>query len=252
MIAQKPYVPKKRTGTKRKDTFDVINAKKDVKRRRQAATSETSSSTSRILCSSCQEEGHKSARSRVCRNYNLKLKELLQIKLGSNYQKYTVSIPFASFCRETLKKSNFLKKIKAISGFIREVILKAQLFVNYYILKHPNKLTNDFFEQNFWYIISRIVRAGPDKIKSILKDYRNRRKERPNEENLDVDQLTNPLVYLSSTTTNEWAKELRTISVKIRRSAAVQEEHTPHIPQSERYYNLNTIRILQKEEQKPL
>ncbi|PHZ13402.1 uncharacterized protein RHIMIDRAFT_305406 [Rhizopus microsporus ATCC 52813] len=80
--------------------------------------------------------------------------------------------------------------------------MKAQLFVNYFILKHPNKLTNDFFEQNFWYTISKIVRAGPDKIKSILEDYRNRRKERSDEENLDVDQLTNAFVFLSSTTTN--------------------------------------------------
>ncbi|KAL4213850.1 hypothetical protein AB4K20DRAFT_1888734 [Rhizopus microsporus] len=95
----------KRAGTKRKDAFDVINAKKkDVKRRRQTA----------------------------------------------NYQRYTVSIPFASFYRETPKKANSLEKIKAISGFIKKVILEAQLFVNYFILKHPNKLTNDIFEQNFW------------------------------------------------------------------------------------------------------
>ncbi|ORE04606.1 hypothetical protein BCV72DRAFT_312482 [Rhizopus microsporus var. microsporus] len=169
-----PAQNSKRTDTKRKDTFDVIKAKKDGKRRHQAAISETPSSTN----------------------------ELLQIKLGSNHQRYTVSIPFASFCRETPKKANSLEKIKTISGFIREAILKSQLFVNYFILKHPNKLTNGFFEQNFWHTISRIVRAGPDKIKSILVDYRNRRKERPNEENLDVDQLTNSFVYLSSTTTH--------------------------------------------------
>ncbi|ORE06558.1 hypothetical protein BCV72DRAFT_120817, partial [Rhizopus microsporus var. microsporus] len=171
-----PAQNSRRTGTKRKDTSDTIKAKKGVKRRRQAATSEAPSSTSRVVCSSCQEEGHKSARSRACRNYNLKLK--------------------------APKKANSLEKIKAISGFVREVIMKAQLFVNCFILKHPNKLTNDFFEQNFWYTISKIVRAGPDKVKSILEDYRNRRKERSDEENLDVDQLTNAFVFLSSTTTN--------------------------------------------------
>jgi hypothetical protein len=185
------YANLQHKGIKRKDTSNVITAKRDAKRIRQVATSVASSSASAIIYSSCQQEGHKNARSRECRNYNLKLTELIPTKLGSsNYQRYTVSIPFSSFCKETPNKANSLEKIKDISGFTREVILKAQLFINYFIIKHPNKLTNDFFDQNFWYTISITVRgdSDPSKIKSTLERCRNKRKERPNEEgNLDVD-----------------------------------------------------------------
>jgi hypothetical protein len=197
------YANLQHKGIKRKDTSNVITVKRDAKRIRQVATSAASSSVSTIICSSCQQEGHKSARSRECRNYNLKLTELIPTKLGSsNYQRYTVSIPFSSFCKDTRNKVNSLEKIKDILGFIREVILKTQLFINYFIIKHPNKLTNGFFDQNFWYTISIIVRGYPDpaKIKFTLKKYRNKRNEKPNEEDsLDVDQLTNSFVELSTT-----------------------------------------------------
>lgn len=41
--------------------------------------------------------------------------------------------------------------------FLRQVIYKAQILVNYYILNYPGNLSNDLFEQNFWYTICRLV-----------------------------------------------------------------------------------------------
>ncbi|KAI7903138.1 uncharacterized protein BX663DRAFT_568118 [Cokeromyces recurvatus] len=46
------------------------------------------------------------------KNYNLKLAELLQIKLGINLSKiYSLSIPFATFCKNTPKQSQFFGKV---------------------------------------------------------------------------------------------------------------------------------------------
>ncbi|GAA5813805.1 hypothetical protein MFLAVUS_007292 [Mucor flavus] len=82
-------------------------------------------------------------------------------KLGS-HQRYTLSVPFETLCNDTPNKANALKKVKDISSFVRKVLFKAQLFVNHFILQHPTKLINDFFDQNFWYTISRVIRASSD------------------------------------------------------------------------------------------
>ncbi|KAL7324571.1 hypothetical protein PS15p_209750 [Mucor circinelloides] len=115
----------KRTSTQRKDSPALITAKRNAKRSRQASTSTALSSKNN--CSSCQEEGHSSARSSQCKNYNPKLPERLQIRLGS-HQRYTLSVPFETLCNDTPNKANALKKVKDISNFVREDLFKAQLF----------------------------------------------------------------------------------------------------------------------------
>lgn len=79
-------------------------------------------------------------------------------------------------------------------------MFKAQLFVNHFILQHPTKLTNDFFEQNFWYTISIVIRGSSDKVKPTLQAYKDTKKGRPAGQNLDVDQLASSFVNLSATT----------------------------------------------------
>lgn len=41
--------------------------------------------------------------------------------------------------------------------FLRNVMYRAQLFINYYILKYPANLPNEFFQQNFWYSLCRLI-----------------------------------------------------------------------------------------------
>lgn len=53
-----------------------------------------------------------------------------------------------------------LAKIQSLSVFLRKVVVRAQLFVNYYILKHPEGLTNDFSQQNFWCSVCRLVNGN--------------------------------------------------------------------------------------------
>ncbi|GAA5811153.1 hypothetical protein MFLAVUS_004583 [Mucor flavus] len=97
------------------------------------------------------------------------------------------------------RTSSSLEKVKDISGFIREVLFKAQLFVNFFILQHPPKLTNDFFDQNFWYTITRVIRGSSDEVRPILQAYKDKKKERPADQNLNVVLLTSSFVELSAT-----------------------------------------------------
>ncbi|KAI9350458.1 hypothetical protein BD770DRAFT_429710 [Pilaira anomala] len=52
----------------------------------------------------------------------------------------------------------FINKVKIISAFSREVIFKAQLFVNYYIITNClTTIPNEIFTKNFWYSICMLI-----------------------------------------------------------------------------------------------
>ncbi|GAA5812653.1 hypothetical protein MFLAVUS_006110 [Mucor flavus] len=137
-------------------TFEEKQAKGNAKRSRIATPT---SKTQITVCSSCKNSGHTSARSKDCPNHDPTMNELIQTKLGNNHQRYTVSLPLKSFFKKENESSfeNSLLKIKALSSFLRDVTFKAQVFVNYYILKHSKDLSNDIFKQNFWYSVCRVV-----------------------------------------------------------------------------------------------
>ncbi|KAL4213199.1 hypothetical protein AB4K20DRAFT_1864721 [Rhizopus microsporus] len=93
--------------------------------------------------------------------------------------------------------SSVRNKIKVmLVGLVQDIYLE-----QFIALKKHAKLENTQSSDSTEALCAQISKRT-DKIKSILNDYRNRRKERQNEENLDVGQLTNSFVYLSSTTTN--------------------------------------------------
>ncbi|CAO3683280.1 unnamed protein product [Rhizopus stolonifer] len=50
-----------------------------------------------------------------------------------------------------------VNKIKKLSGFLRIMMFKAQAFINYYIIKYPQNLPKELFQQNFWYSLYRVV-----------------------------------------------------------------------------------------------
>ncbi|KAI8061405.1 hypothetical protein BDF21DRAFT_455741 [Thamnidium elegans] len=83
----------------------------------------------------------------------------------TSYQLYTVSITLKSFIRQDEGNPNKLleyqERIITQSSFLREVVYKAQLLVNYYILNNANNnveyLSNDIFEKNFWYRVCRLI-----------------------------------------------------------------------------------------------
>ncbi|KAI7892609.1 uncharacterized protein EV154DRAFT_400804, partial [Mucor mucedo] len=139
---------------KRKDTAEEKYNKSAAKRARNSNLVIAAA----ISCKSCGESGHSSARSKQCSHHNFTIQETIENKIGLNHQRYTMSIPLRSFSPTSDDDTfdNTLNNIKSLSMFLRNMIYKAQLFVNYYILRYPADLPNDFFQQNFWYSLCRL------------------------------------------------------------------------------------------------
>lgn len=111
---------------------------------------------SSVICKSCGAQGHSTKRNKECPNHNLSLEELLTRDLG-RYERYTVSITMDSFIKVNEDIQPARNKIILLSSFLREVVLKAQLFINYYILQGVSDLSTDLFDQTFWYRVCRVI-----------------------------------------------------------------------------------------------
>jgi len=81
-----------------------------------------------------------------------------------SYQRYTTSLTLESFIspdeEEPNKLERYQERIIRQSSFLREVIYKAQILINYYILNNADNfetLSNDIFDKNFWYRICRLI-----------------------------------------------------------------------------------------------
>jgi hypothetical protein len=75
-----------------------------------------------------------------------------------------VFLTLKSFVRQDEGNPNKLfgyqERIIEQSSFLREVVYKAQLLVNYYISSNANNveyISNDIFEKNFWYRVCRFI-----------------------------------------------------------------------------------------------
>ncbi|CEI86448.1 hypothetical protein RMCBS344292_00888 [Rhizopus microsporus] len=101
--------------------------------------------------------GHKSARSKECSNYKATLDEALKNELGNNYERFTRKVYLETVMRPEYKES-FTEKTIKLSAFIRNMLFRAQLFVNAHIVN--NKDSTDLTvitQQNFWYAISQLI-----------------------------------------------------------------------------------------------
>lgn len=145
------------TGVKRKDTKEEKIAKSIAKRARNADSSENQ--TLPKPCKSCKNYGHSSASSKLCPNHKMSLQERIETHFGTEYTRYTISIPLRSFYlpQNMHGFDQAVEKVKSLSMFSRKVMSSAQLFINFYILKHPECLDKAFFQQNFWYSLCRVI-----------------------------------------------------------------------------------------------
>lgn len=149
-------------GSKRKkDAPEEKKAKADARKKRRT---EQASSSSGPVCKSCGQPGHTTAASHSCPNHEYSIKERLQMAFPTSYKLYTVSLTLKSFVRHDEGNPNKLlgyqEIIIELSSFLREVVYKAQLLVNYYISSNANNvsyLSNDIFDKNFWYRVCRFI-----------------------------------------------------------------------------------------------
>ncbi|GAA5809320.1 hypothetical protein MFLAVUS_002727 [Mucor flavus] len=149
---------------KRKDTSEEERAKGDAKRRRKQENA-SSSSTSGPICKSCGQQGHSSAVSRMCPNHQFTLKERLTMAFPESYERFTISLPLQSFLKfdeeeEGERLEQYQQRITELSSFLRQVIYRAQILINYYILSNSinmDNLSNNIFDRNFWYRVCRLI-----------------------------------------------------------------------------------------------
>ena len=124
---------------RKKDTPEELEAKKRSRQSRDQEVAESS----------------KSAQTRVIRDETIN-QRIYRI-FGGQYEYYSIKIPLKSVIRPGYSDT-FINKVKIISAFNREVIFKAQLFVNYYIITNClTTIPNEIFTQNFWYSICMLI-----------------------------------------------------------------------------------------------
>jgi hypothetical protein len=85
--------------------------------------------------------GHGSARSKECANYKKTQQQALQEKLGFDYERYTRKIKFDTVVRPEYQP-RFKNSLLRLNEFLREFIIKAQLFVNYCLIEEKNLLNH--------------------------------------------------------------------------------------------------------------
>lgn len=148
-------------GKRRKDTFEEKKGKAEARKKRRQGEASTSREP---VCTSCGLSGHSRATSLLCPNHQATLKERLKTMFPISYNRYTVSLTLKTFLRgsenDPNKLERFQETIKRMSSFLRNVVYRAQLFINYYILSkssNPQGLDKCIFEKNFWYRVCRVV-----------------------------------------------------------------------------------------------
>lgn len=84
-------------------------------------------------CKSCRQHGHSSARSPLCPDHQPTKKELLKAAFPQAYKQFMVSITLGSFLRidgQGDRLERFQEKVIERSTFLRQIIYRAQIFVN--------------------------------------------------------------------------------------------------------------------------
>ena len=111
-------------------------------------------------CTSCGEPGHNSARSKLCENHKLTIDEKERLVLGDKREHFVRRIPFSSIVRQQYQ-TQLQQKITELSAHIREIVTRAQVFVNGYIIDHASQpIPSYLYSQSFWYSTCQLVMGG--------------------------------------------------------------------------------------------
>jgi hypothetical protein len=144
----------------------VAQWKNKKKRARRARSNTTASEEATITCSSCGRSDHKSARSPKCVNHTPLKAAVLKKKLGAEYTYFTKKIPLENWI-STKYKSTFQRNVVLACSQVREVVYRAQLFVNHYLILHKNDATpNVVFTQNFWSSVFHLITNKETKVQA--------------------------------------------------------------------------------------
>ena len=121
----------------------------------KAKRQKTTESSSSVICTSCKQTGHKSARSPDCPNHMLSKNEIFSRNLGQQFKTLTRKLPF-NHCIHSSYQSALNSRIVSACEDTHQVVSRAQLFINQYTL-NLKVHSNHIFKQNFWYSICQLV-----------------------------------------------------------------------------------------------
>lgn len=108
------------------------------------------------MCTSCKSPGHGSSRSSECPNHTPTKDEILKAAYGTDYEVYARKVYLTSILRQQYHP--FIERVTALSDFIRNVVFRAQLFVNYVTVQNKESIDHNYLkEQNFWYSVCQLI-----------------------------------------------------------------------------------------------
>ena len=138
-------------GTSRKRQNSAIkNVKREAKRQKMVADPS-------VRCTNCKGIGHKSSRSPDCPRHIPSKLEVMNQNLGTGFQSFTRKLPFDACVKERYR-SVLKNRILSASEDVRQLLFRAQIFVNYYIILHSNEnMPGCIYRQPFWYSICQLV-----------------------------------------------------------------------------------------------
>jgi hypothetical protein len=83
---------------------------------------------------------------------------MLNEKLGTNRETFTRKSSFEVSIRPEYRQA-LLEKIYLLSYYSRAIIVKTQLFVNFYVIHHEGPIPAYCFTQNFFYSVMQLIQG---------------------------------------------------------------------------------------------
>lgn len=109
-----------------------------------------------LHCRKCNGTDHSTARSPLCPYNILPKAKVLEQSLGTNYEAFTRKLPFDRCIKK--EYCHIKSSITETCAAVREIIFRAKVFINYYVLLNPTgQVASSIFKKNFWYSICQMI-----------------------------------------------------------------------------------------------
>lgn len=144
-------------GKKRKAPDDPETKRAKKRGRGERDRTNENPLASRTVCASCGQSGHANARAAACPDHRPNIKKKIRVVLGSQTEEFTRVVGYDSVVRNQYHDV-LHDKIVELCAVIREIVIRAQVFVNGYIIDHAEHVISSYlYFQQFWYSVCQLV-----------------------------------------------------------------------------------------------
>jgi hypothetical protein len=109
-------------------------------------------------CPRCLSVDHRSSRSQECPYFTQSTKQMLNEKLGTNRETFARKSSFQVSVRPEFREG-LLENVHFLSRALRAIVVKTQLFLNFYFIHHEGSIAPYCFTQNFFYSVMQLVQG---------------------------------------------------------------------------------------------